>query len=325
VEIVDFNVSHIAEAEKLAMANYEEERRQVPILPKVERLPNFTHFAENHLGVAAFENSKLVGFLGTWSPRPDAFGTTKVKGTFSPIHAHGAIEVKRGRIYARMYQAAADKWVKEGIRSHALALYTHDKEAIESFFYQGFGLRCIDAIRGMEEIPFSSKLNYEYGEVPKLEWGKLLELHNALITHMGNSPIFMRFPLNNEEESLCRNTEDIRYFAVKDKDRYIAYVKIGNEGENFATVTSGMMNICGAYCLPEYRGTGVYHNLISYLVTALKNEGYIRLGVDCESFNPTARGFWPKYFTEYTYSVVRRIDEKAVDALGTSDYGRDCE
>jgi len=35
--------------------------------------------------------------------------------------------------------------------------------------------------------------------------------------------------------------------------------------------------------------------------------------VDCESFNPTARGFWLKYFKEYTHSVVRRIDEKAVD------------
>jgi hypothetical protein len=39
---------------------------------------------------------------------------------------------------------------------------------------------------------------------------------------------------------------------------------------------------------------------------------YTRLGVDFESLNPTAYGFWLKYFDAYTHSVVRRIDEKAV-------------
>ena len=39
---------------------------------------------------------------------------------------------------------------------------------------------------------------------------------------------------------------------------------------------------------------------------------YVRLGVDCESMNPTALGFWSKYFDAYTHSVVRRIDENAI-------------
>ena len=73
-----------------------------------------------------------------------------------------------------------------------------------------------------------------------------------------------------------------------------------------------MMNICGAFCLSEYRGSGIFNNLLSYLVTTLKGEGYTRIGVDFESFNPTARGFWLKHFTEYTNSVVRRIDEKSL-------------
>jgi hypothetical protein len=40
----------------------------------------------------------------------------------------------------------------------------------------------------------------------------------------------------------------------------------------------------------------------------LKAENYLRLGVDFESFNPTAWGFWLKHFQAYTYSDVRRID-----------------
>lgn len=39
-------------------------------------------------------------------------------------------------------------------------------------------------------------------------------------------------------------------------------------------------------------------------------EDYTMLGVDFESFNPTARGFWLQYFAPYTHSVVRRIDER---------------
>lgn len=86
------------------------------------------------------------------------------------------------------------------------------------------------------------------------------------------------------------------------------------EGETFACETPDMMNICGAYCMPEYRGTGVYQELLAYLINVLKEEGYTRLGVDFESFNLTARGFWLKFFTPYTNSLVRRVDVSSLDA-----------
>jgi GNAT superfamily N-acetyltransferase len=73
-----------------------------------------------------------------------------------------------------------------------------------------------------------------------------------------------------------------------------------------------MKNICGAYCLQEYRGKGIFQGLLNYAITTLKAEGFETLGVDFESFNPTASGFWLKYFTAYTSNVVRRIDECAL-------------
>jgi GNAT superfamily N-acetyltransferase len=324
MKIIEFNRSHMQQAMEIAKKSYEEERLHVPILPRVEQMPDLTHFADNQLGVVALEDDKLIGYLCTYSPREDAFGTTKVKGTFSPIHAHGVIRDKgynRDRMYSLLYEAAAQKWVKEGIRSHAIALYTHDKEGINSFFYNGFGLRCIDAIRSMDDIPSwinisqLKDIQHNYCEVPKEEWRLLLQLNNGLITHLGNSPSFMYFDSMDEEEIFSHSSEGIRYFAVKAEGNYIAYMKTSPGGENFATETDGMVNICGAYCGPNFRGIGVYHNLLSYVMTTLRNEGYQQLGVDCESFNPTARGFWLKYFAEYTHSVVRRIDEKAVDMI----------
>ncbi|MHB8131073.1 MAG: GNAT family N-acetyltransferase [Mobilitalea sp.] len=337
IKIVDFNHDHIQKALEIAMANYAEARLLVPILPKVDELPDLTHFADNQLGVAAFDGGTMVGFLCAYYPREDAFGTTNVKGTFTPIHAHGVINIQGGttfdetidgtanltvnnrdRIYSLLYQEAAKKWVREGILSHGISLYPNDKEAVNSFFYNGFGLRCIDAIRSLEDIPsFEYKLqnikeHLEYCEVPREDYGLLLKLSNELTAHLGDSPTFMKFDPINEEELYRRSPEGVRYLTVKTEGHYVAYVKISAEGENFVTEDSSMMNICGAYCEPEYRGTGVYHNLLCHLMNILKKDGYQLLGVDCESFNPTARGFWLKYFTEYTHSVVRRIDDKAI-------------
>ena len=51
--------------------------------------------------------------------------------------------------------------------------------------------------------------------------------------------------------------------------------------------------------------------LVNYAMGVLRAEGYFKLGVDYESINPTAWGFWNKYFTAYTYSLTRRIVESA--------------
>ncbi|HBG11425.1 MAG TPA: hypothetical protein DDX68_05430, partial [Clostridium sp.] len=57
-------------------------------------------------------------------------------------------------------------------------------------------------------------------------------------------------------------------------------------------------------------GKGVYQGLLDHVIKTLKAEGYTHLGVDFESINPAAYGFWSKYFVPYTHGVVRRIDER---------------
>jgi len=332
IEIIDFTKEHIEAAKKIALENYEEERKKVISLPEVKEIPDLMHFADNQLGVSAFEGEKMLGYLCAYFPMDNAFGTTFVKGTFSPMHAHGVIQTSntsqldrmdtvckysKEQIYSKMYQKAADKWVKAGILIHTIALYAHDEEAIHSFFFNGFGLRCIDAIRPMEGIteksehPDSITEDLIYQEVPRDEWKYMVDMNNQLISHLSHSPIFMNYELLDEKEFYRKKSQDSLYFAVKRYDKYIAYIYITKEGETFITKDSSMVNINGAYCDIEYRGSGIYHNLLAYTIQTLKKEGYTRLGVDFESFNPTARGFWLKNFEAYTSSVVRRIDDKA--------------
>lgn len=310
MKITDFTYKHIEQAKQIAKNNYHEECNFVPILPLVDLLPDLTEFADNELGVVAFEDGEMVGFICCYAPSDNHFGTTGVKGVFSPIHAHGTVKKDRQSIYSRLYQAAAEKWVSRGIISHAIALYTHDRAAVDSFFNNGFGLRCIDAMRTLEEIDSAEGLPCQFSELSKDEISRILPLKNLLIDHLRKSAIFMTYsPVSENELIETIERRKSRLFAAKMNDGIIAYIEIMDSGENFICEDANMMNICGAYCLPEYRGQGVFSNLLAFLIKTLKNEGYMGLGVDFESFNPTARGFWLKHFTQYTSSVVRRIDE----------------
>lgn len=316
MQIVHFTANHIEEAAQLAKHNYEKERGFVPMLPPVDRVPDLKPYAENGFGVAAFEGETMVGFLCCVQPFNNAFSSTYATGVFTPMGASGAIGEDRAKIYARLYQAAAKKWVDAGASSHAICLYAHDRKIQEQFFRYGFGLRCTDAIRGMDEIVASPCEGYSFSELASEDVLEVFELENMLDDGYIDSPIFMYREQNNEAAFL-KNFEDLQsiYFIASYQGSIVAFIRAELDGETFIQETPGYLHVKGAYCLPEHRGKGLNKTLLSMLIQKIKNMRYIRLGVDFESINPTAWGFWLKYFDAYTHSLVRRIDEKAVMSI----------
>ncbi|MBD5105205.1 MAG: GNAT family N-acetyltransferase [Ruminococcaceae bacterium] len=311
MDILNFEKKHIEKATAIARANYYDERQFVKELPQVRDIPDLNGFAENGLGVVAFEDEKMIGFLCCCAPFDNAFRSTDVRGIFSPMGANAAISKNRSKIYAAMYQVAGAKWVKAGAVSHAICLHAHDEELQRQFFLYGFGLRCLDAIRPMALIDCEPCENYDFVELSKAEFHSVYPLYLALYRHYCESPFFMnRKPETQEEFMLSSMQEGGRYFVANQNDKLCAFLKISAYGETFAATGTTYRHIRGAYCMPEHRGKGVYQNLLNFTISTLKEEGYTRLGVNFESFNPTARGFWLKYFTAYTNSVVRRIDER---------------
>lgn len=312
----NMNSNHIEDAARLAIAEYYEERAAVPILPEGEYFDIIckllTQLIDHNLGVAAMENGKLTGFLTCYKPWNNHFGTTL--GTFSPVHAHGTVKENRCRIYSELYQAASEKWIKQGVLSHAIALYSHSKEAADSFYWNGFGLRCVDAIRGIEPIECREFPDTTFQVLPKDELEQIVPLKNLLIKHLQSTPMYIPLFFQKDIAKLKEENErrNSRYFVAKDRDETVAFIEIMGSGENFACEAQGMTNICGAFMQPQYRGSGIYTALLSFLIRTITAEGFTRCGVDFESFNPTASGFWTKYFTPYTYSVTRRIDERIV-------------
>ena len=313
MQIIDFAMEYTAAAQLLAMENYQEEREHVRSLPEVKEFPRLQELADNGLGVAAMENDRLLGFWGCMGPWENEFGSLAY-GVFSPIHAHGAVREKRKNIYRRMYQSLAEKLVRKGIACHTIALYAHDISAVSGLFTYGFGMRCVDAIRPLEEIPLTSRADRtiicrESGEA---DFPKIRGLRTGLGEHLGKSPCFIMMS-DADIESWQRRKESggVRVFTAWSGEEMAAYLEITNCGENFATEVPEMQNICGAYCMPAFRGQEIMQMLLNHVIGILKAEGYTRLGVDYESINPNAWGFWSKYFEAYTYSLTRRIVESA--------------
>lgn len=307
--IIDFKHEHIQQAHALVKQNYEEERQIVHSLPVDINIPDLTYFADNKLGMAAMEKDRLLGFLCCYKPWDNAFGT-KAKGTFSPLHAHGAIGENRELIYRMLYQNAARKWVSHGVTYHSVALYAHDEQAKKALFSYGFGLRCIDSIKTLDKIKVQQKTNLQIRRLEKAEVPLIRHLREQLSTHLSESPCFM-YSTDQEYQSWLSRAEQRNsiIYAAFDEEEAIAFIEAIHGGENFVTEISDMMSICGAYCLPKYRGNEIVQNLINIMIDELKAEGYQWLGVDFESFNPTAYEFWNKYFLQYTNGVTRRIDE----------------
>jgi GNAT superfamily N-acetyltransferase len=315
LKITDFTERHIEQALNIAKENYEIERKSVDILPEIIEFPDFSLFAGNGLGVAAFLGERMVGYLCCYDPFEKAFGTTNATGIWSPIHGNGIIDCEYKNVFARMYQEAAIKWVNLKATSHAITFYAHNN-VIESQLYRyGFGLRCIDSIREIKEIEINDNPKYYISELEHNEFHLIFPIGLLLDEHMSKSPIFMRFVQEETEDgheykfAEWQIREKYRYFTAKDGERIIAYIKVHDEGENFIGDVKYMKHIHGAYCFPEYRGQGIIQNILNFIIKKLRNENNQLLGVDFESFNPTASGFWLKYFTDYTHSAVRRIDD----------------
>lgn len=313
MQIIDFTVEYMEAAQQLAMENYREERRHVDCLPETENLPQLWELAENGLGVVAVENGRLLGFWGCEGPWENEYGSA-AQGIFTPIHAHGATEENREDIYRRMYQLLAAKLVRKGIAYHTIALYAHDTLAVSGLFTYGFGMRCVDAVRSLEEIPLANEAGRQIicRESGQEDYPQIRKLRAGLGRHLGESPCFiMMSDADIESWQERKESGGVRVFTAWCGEELAAYLELTDKGENFATEALDMQNICGVYCLPAYRGQQIMPVLLNHAMRALKKEGYMRLGVDYESINPTAWGFWTKYFESYTYSLTRRIVESA--------------
>lgn len=305
---------HVEEAAKLVLDNYMEERKAVNILPfydsYIELFCKSIHeLIENGFGVAAVQNGQLEGFLTGMSL--NAFKGLN-RGIYCPIYGHASIKEDKRNIYQRMYEKVSDIWVKNGCLTHAITMFAHDREAIDTWFWNGFGHRCVDAIRPLTSVETGMQSKYEVRRLTLDDVDAILPLFKEHSKYYSQSPLFMCvFKLAERKDIVdFLSMENHFMWAAYDGEQPVAFMQVMSGGETFVSDDAQMLNICGAYSLESTRGTGVGALLLSHIVCWLADNGYKRLGVDFESFNRYGSRFWMKHFEPFTFSLFRKIDER---------------
>lgn len=310
-------LKYIDEAVELAIAEYKNEctsNKQLLVKNYMNKLKELiSDIFNSKYGLLAIEDEKLVGYLMFWGGFEGQFGN--VKGSFSPLFGSAFAGRSRQKIASLLFENVSKIMIQDGIFSFAICKYAHDKEIAESLIFNGFGIRCSDAIRNLsnvDELKIDSGCRYE--EISYQKANILLDLKNGLVKHMNNSPIyFLSQQLTDEDfAELCEKRKS-RFFVACVDDRPVGYIEVDEGAETFISEDSEVLNICGTYVECEYRNSSVAKELLTYTMKRLANEGVRYLGVDCETLNPTALRFWSKYFECYTYSFIRRVDERILD------------
>jgi GNAT superfamily N-acetyltransferase len=310
------NEKYVDEALDLIMSAYIEEKSAVPFLPDEKDLANtlkvsIRNLFNNGIGVAAISDDELIGFIAGFEVK-EFFG--KCKGIYSPLYGHGCKKEYRTVLYQELYKLAAELWIKKACLTHAITLFADDKDTIKEWFWQGFGLRCVDAIREVVPIcvnnPSIIIAKADIRDIPALA-----NIHRQHNLYYRSSPIFMP---NKEEDPVVDLTNWLKrdnhhlWAAYQDK-KPLGYMRIQPSAETFVSEYKDVMNITGAYVVDAERKTGVGTMLLGTIQDWLLKNGYTLCGVDFESINTAGSSFWNKHFTTYTYSMVRRIDERILD------------
>ena len=310
--IENLNAKYADEAVAIAITDYKKECEASPALLKADFADiikeSINNLFENGRGKIALEDNKLVGYLGFWGPWDGCFGNAK--GVFCPLTACGFTGVDRGKTASILYASIAGEMAQEEVYVYSLSLYAHDEEVARSFAMNGFGIRCSDAMMKLSDrnVTSTKEMNLTVQELKPEEKKQINPLRKGLVKHLAEAPVFFPTDLSSYDEWFQK--DDIRVFAAMKEGEAIGFLSLNEEAENFITEHSKVINICGMYVAESYRNMGIAQQLLEAVCSICEKEGKTHLGVDCETLNPTALRFWDKYFTNYTYSYSRRIDER---------------
>jgi ribosomal protein S18 acetylase RimI-like enzyme len=208
-----------------------------------------------------------------------------------------------------MYRAAAEQWAAASCQVHAVTLLAHDRAAEEVWFWNGFGLTVVDAVRPMRPLGVAYSTDLHIRKATRDDAHALAELDAEHWTHYTRSPIFMPPHAGRDAaenvEFLSRSKNSI--WLALDGDVPAGFIRYeGYDFDGVAIVESDdAVAITGAYVRPAYRGRHAATALLDAALRDYQARGLKSCAVNFESFNPEAASFWMKYFEPVCVSVMR--------------------
>jgi GNAT superfamily N-acetyltransferase len=309
-EVIPFDRSHAPDAAELVRVEIDRLRSAVPVLADSMTRPDIAErldwLVERRSGLAAIRNGRLIGFLG-WLTVDDFRGTGR-RAAYCPAWAHAATDRDRERIYPLLYRAASREWTAAGCWAHAISLLAHDRDAVRTWCWNGFGVTVIDAIRAIGDLDRATVPDVTFRRAEPTDLDAIVELETEHWRHYTHPPMLMpaRTPAAAEIRDVLQHPTASYWLAIAE-DRPIGFLRFetATEGASDLVDSTTTIAISGAFVQPSLRGRGIATGILNTALLRYSTRGYDRCSVDFESFNPEAGSFWLRSFTPVCISMVR--------------------
>ncbi|MFH2035698.1 MAG: GNAT family N-acetyltransferase [Candidatus Zixiibacteriota bacterium] len=313
-EIVLMQEEHLKDAALLVCMRYNLFRKQLPLLPskygEVDTIfPLLTKIIKSGPALAAISKGRLVGFISGWL-MPTFRGR---RAAYSPEWAN-AVEPENGRrIYEELYSHISKLWMDDDYNLHLISKFACDDDEINSWFWLGFGMIAVDAIRDTSQIKntCNSDIVIRPGDITDIN--DIVRLRESLRDYMASAPIFLMpsdVDYRQFYEKWLTDPANVIWLAFKDS-KAVAFIQVGSAYTDACTiiVDDKTCSLTGAFTDESVRGTGIATELLNHSLEWAVNNNFERCSVDFEPMNPLAVRIWMKYFQPVCYSLARHIDK----------------
>lgn len=312
MQIVSFRTDYIPEAVALFLDTLHRQRLIAPMMPEqMEDSARVSAMLEDLFhtctGVMALDDERLTGYIGWFTV--DNFRDTDRQGAYVPAWGHACVEHGKMAIYRALYRAAAEQWAAAGCQVHAITLFAHDHIAEQAWFWSGFGLTGVDAIRPMSPLDVSYPTTVHIRKATPDDAQVLAELDAEHVQHYSRSPIFMplRVGSSTAEHVLFLSRPNNSIWLALDGAVPAGFMRFDGTDVTGAAIgyTDDAVSITGAYVRASYRGRRIGAALLDAALRDYQARSFPYCLVDFEAFNLEAAAFWTKYFDLVCLSVVR--------------------
>lgn len=312
MKIGTFKGEYIPAAISLFQNNFKDLRAKVPEVPdemgKSAKVRDLLEWLFSSCpGVVALEKDHLVGYMG-WLI-VDGFRNTDRKAAYCPEWGHAAVQGQETEVYRAMYRAAAAHWASQGCQVHALTLLAHQPVTRDVWFWNGFGLAVVDAIRTTQSLGVGVPAGFSIRKATSDDTSALSTLDGEHYQHYSAPPVSMvpPTPKSAGDFSIFISKPGNSIWIAADGKDPVGFIQFERDNEDSAIIVQSddTIAITGAYLRTTYRGLGLATAILDAAFGNYASQGYVRCSVDFESFNPEASRFWMRYFDVVCLSVMR--------------------
>jgi GNAT superfamily N-acetyltransferase len=208
-----------------------------------------------------------------------------------------------------LYRAASAQWAAAGYQIHAVTLLSSEAAAREAWFWSGFGLTVVDAVRPMDLLGVPTPDGIQVWKAREADVPAVAALETQHWRHYPEAPIFMVPTVPPDPASIAAVIQSERggYWVAGRDGAILALMRFEPSSEGAAAIVAAedSIAITAAYVRPDARGLGLAAALLNAGLAHYRRLGFARCTVDFESLNPEASAFWLRYFQPVCLSVTR--------------------